>query len=71
MPKTAKLLLLVFALLLGGVAAALAVTPTGIVIEDRAGVLDRNTLIPAITAIEFHEPTKVAIYTYNGAPPTT
>uniref|UniRef100_UPI002FC66DD8 DUF5129 domain-containing protein n=1 Tax=Pseudarthrobacter sp. TaxID=1934409 RepID=UPI002FC66DD8 len=31
------------------------------------GVLDRNTLVPAITAIEFHEPTKVAVYTYNGS----
>jgi hypothetical protein len=67
MLKPSKLLLLVFALLLGGSAAALAVTPTGLVVEDRAGVLDRNTLVPAITAIEFHEPTKVAVYTYNGS----
>jgi uncharacterized membrane protein YgcG len=67
MLKTFKLLLVVFALLLGGGAAALAVTPTGVVIEDRAGVLDRNTLVPALSAIEFHDPTKVAVYTYNGS----
>lgn len=59
-------LLLVFGLLLGGGPAAHAVTPTDVVVEDRAGVLDRNTLLPAITAIEFYEPTKVAVYTYNG-----
>lgn len=46
--------LLVFAFLLVGCAAALALAPTNVVVEDRAGVLDRNTLVPAITAIEFH-----------------
>jgi uncharacterized membrane protein YgcG len=66
MLKTFRLLL-VFALLLVGCAAALALAPTGVVVEDRAGVLDRNTLVPAITAIDFHEPTKVAVYTYNGS----
>ncbi|MEO8283076.1 MAG: DUF5129 domain-containing protein [Pseudarthrobacter sp.] len=66
MLKTFKFLLLLFALLLVGGGAALAATPTGVIIEDRAGVLDRNTLVPALTAIEFHEPTKVAVYTYNG-----
>lgn len=60
-------LLLLFALLIGGGQAALAMTPTDVVVEDRAGVLDRNTLVPAITAIEFYEPTKVAVYTYNGS----
>ncbi|MFY9635034.1 MAG: DUF5129 domain-containing protein [Cellulosimicrobium cellulans] len=70
MIRTVRLLLmLVLAVLLGGGAAALprAVTPTDVVIEDRAGVLDRNTLVPAIAGIEFHEPTKVAVYTYNGS----
>ncbi|MCU1436873.1 MAG: hypothetical protein JWR71_3598 [Pseudarthrobacter sp.] len=68
--RTVRLLLmLVLAVLLGGGAAALprAVTPTDVVVEDRAGVLDRNTLVPAIAGIEFHEPTKVAVYTYNGS----
>jgi uncharacterized membrane protein YgcG len=59
--------LLVFALLVGGAPPALATTPTDVVIEDRAGVLDVSTLIAAITAIDFHEPTKVAVYTYNGS----
>jgi len=66
MLKTFRLLL-VFALLLVGCAAAFAVTPIDVVVEDRAGVLDGNTLVPAIAAIEFHEPTKVAVYTYNGS----
>jgi uncharacterized membrane protein YgcG len=64
--RVASCLLLLFVLLLGGAQAALAVTPTDVVVEDRAGVLDRITLLPAITAIEFYEPTKVAVYTYNG-----
>jgi uncharacterized membrane protein YgcG len=67
MLKTFRLLLIVVAVLLGGSAPALAVTPTDIVIEDRAGVLDPRTLVPAIAGIEFHEPTKVAVYTYNGS----
>ncbi|HET7139128.1 MAG TPA: DUF5129 domain-containing protein [Arthrobacter sp.] len=57
----------VFALLLGGGQAANAATPVGVVVEDRAGVLDRNTLDPALRAMEFHSPTKVAVYTYNGS----
>ena len=64
--KPGLLLLLMFAMLLGG-AAAFAVTPSDVVVEDRAGVLDRHTLVPAIDAIEFHTPTKVAVYTYNGS----
>lgn len=60
-------LLLLLALLLGGGQVALALPPTDVVVEDQAGVLDRNTLVPAITAIEFYEPTKVAVYTYNGS----
>lgn len=59
--------LLVFTLLFVGGPAALAVPATDVVIEDRAGVLDRNTLIPAITAVDFHEPTKVAVYTCSGS----
>ncbi|WP_230116700.1 DUF5129 domain-containing protein [Arthrobacter sp. Bi83] len=55
------------ALLVAGGPTALAATPVDIVVEDRAGVLDRNTLDPAIRAIEFHERTKVAVYTYNGS----
>jgi len=47
--------------------AAVAVTPVDVVVEDRAGVLDRNTLLPAVQAIEFYQPTKVAVYTYNGS----
>lgn len=53
-------------LLLGGATAALAVAPADVVVEDRAGVLDPNTLLPAIRAIDFYQPTKVAVYTYNG-----
>lgn len=52
--------------LLGGAQAALAVTPVDVVVEDRAGVLDRNTLLPAVQSIDFYQPTKVAVYTYNG-----
>lgn len=61
----------VVALLLVGLVgigpAALAVTPVNVVVEDRAGVLDQNTLLPAVRAIEFYQPTKVAVYTYNGS----
>ncbi|MDR6417057.1 DUF5129 domain-containing protein [Pseudarthrobacter sulfonivorans] len=67
MLKAFRLLLIVFAVLLGGAVPALAVTPTDVVIEDRAGVLDYNTLVPAIAGIQFHEPTKVAVYTHNGS----
>lgn len=62
-----RLMLALLALVLGAAAPALAATPTEVVIEDRAGVLDRATLVPAISAIDFHEPTKVAVYTYNGS----
>jgi len=59
-------LVLVLAALLGPAPAALAETPTDIVVEDGAGVLDRNTLLPAVEGIEFYQPTKVAVYTYRG-----
>lgn len=52
--------------LLGGAHAALAVTPTAVVVEDRAGVLDQKTLLPAVQSTDFYQPTKVAVYTYNG-----
>lgn len=41
-------------------------TPTDVVVVDRAGVLDLATLLPAVRGIEFYQPTKVAVYTYNG-----
>jgi uncharacterized membrane protein YgcG len=69
-PKLAGALLLLIAplaILLGAAPAALAVPPADVVVEDRAGVLDRNTLIPAVQKIEFYEPTKVAVYTYKGS----
>ncbi|MEO5778647.1 DUF5129 domain-containing protein [Arthrobacter sp. PAMC25284] len=53
--------------LLGGAGAALAFPPAEVLVEDRAGVLDGNTLLPAVRSIEFYEPTTVAVYTYNGA----
>ena len=67
MGKRISDLLLTFILLWATALAAGAVTPVDVVVEDRAGVLDRNTLDPAIREIEFHEPTKVAVYTYNGS----
>ncbi|MCG2621266.1 DUF5129 domain-containing protein [Arthrobacter sp. I2-34] len=60
-------LLLALAALLGPAPAALAETPTDIVVEDNAGVLDRKTLLPAVESIDFYEPTKVAVYTYRGS----
>lgn len=68
-PKLAALLLLLIGMtgtVLATAAAALAVPPSDVVVEDRAGVLDRNTLLPAVQRIEFYQPTKVAVYTYNG-----
>ncbi|MCO4272889.1 DUF5129 domain-containing protein [Pseudarthrobacter sp. HLT3-5] len=65
--KFGLLLLLVVAMLLGSGPAAFAVTPVDVVVEDRAGVLDLNTLVPAINSIEFHSPTKLVVYTYNGS----
>ena len=52
--------------LIGGASAALASQATDIVVEDTAGTLDLDTLIPAIEKINFNEPTKVAIYTRDG-----
>ena len=65
--KILGLLALVMITLVGTGPAAHAVTPVEVVVEDRAGVLDRNTLLPAVQAVEFYQPTKVAVYTYNGS----
>ncbi|MDR7080990.1 putative membrane protein YgcG [Arthrobacter ginsengisoli] len=65
--KVLGLLVLVMVSLVGSGPAAVAVTPLEIVVEDRAGVLDHNTLRPAVQAIHFYQPTKVAVYTYNGS----
>jgi uncharacterized membrane protein YgcG len=67
MVRAFRLLLLACAMLLGSSAAAFAVTPVDVVVEDRAGVLDRNSLVPALNSMEFHSPTKVAVYTYKGS----
>ncbi len=64
--KVLGIVVLVLAGLLGAGPAALAVLPGDVVVEDRAGVLDLNTLLPAVHSIDFYEPTKVAVYTYNG-----
>ncbi len=64
--KALAAMVVLMAGLLGGAPAALAVTPTAVVVEDRAGVLDQRTLLPAVQSTDFYEPTKVAIYTYNG-----
>ncbi|WP_236557730.1 DUF5129 domain-containing protein [Arthrobacter sp. 9AX] len=53
-------------MLLGGAATAFAVLPVSIEVQDTAGVLDQNTLVRAIEDIEFYEPTRVVVYTYNG-----
>ncbi|MEK0156977.1 DUF5129 domain-containing protein [Arthrobacter oryzae] len=50
-----------------GSAAARAEPPVEIVVEDRAGVLDRNRLVPAVQTIDFYAPTRVAVYTYQGS----
>lgn len=65
--KILGLFVLVMLGLMVSVPAAVAVTPDDIVVEDRAGVLDQNTLVPAVQSIEFYQPTKVAVYTYNGS----
>lgn len=69
--------LLILGFTLIGTPAALAAT-TGtedtshfyqnstLIVEDTAGVLDLDQLVPAIDALSFHEPTRVAIYTRHG-----
>ncbi|MDV8146121.1 DUF5129 domain-containing protein [Arthrobacter sp. B10-11] len=66
----AAVLLTLLGLLCGSVAgsaAARAEPPVEIVVEDGAGILDRNRLIPAVEAVDFYEPTRVAVYTYRGS----
>lgn len=60
------LLLAVLTLAFGNTATAYAVPPVSVEVHDAAGVLDRGTLVKALAEIEFHEPTKVVVYTYNG-----
>lgn len=64
--RTIRAIALILIMLFAGAPAALAVPPVAVVVEDRAGVLDRNTLVSAVGSIQFYEPTTVAVYTYNG-----
>ncbi|WP_189337510.1 DUF5129 domain-containing protein [Arthrobacter sp. AFG7.2] len=66
MSRLVGLLLVVAALLTAGAAVAYAVPPVSVQVEDRAGVLDRTTLVPALEGLDFYEPTRVVVYTYNG-----
>ncbi|KIC67995.1 DUF5129 domain-containing protein [Pseudarthrobacter phenanthrenivorans] len=64
--RIAVVLLTLAAFLVGSGGAASAVAPSAVVVEDTAGVLDQKTLLPAVERIQFYEPTKVAVFTYNG-----
>ena len=64
--RIAAMMLVLVALLLGTAAPGTAVAPVAVVVEDTAGVLDQNTLLPAVERIQFYEPTRVAVFTYNG-----
>jgi uncharacterized membrane protein YgcG len=66
MRRIGGLLFALLVLLPGSAVVAFAVPPVSVTVEDDAGVLDRNTLVPALQRIEFFEPTRVAVYTYNG-----
>ncbi|BCW78833.1 DUF5129 domain-containing protein [Arthrobacter sp. NicSoilC5] len=67
MVRRIVLMVLALAVLLVGAAApATAVAPVAVIVEDTAGVLDQNTLVPAVERIQFYEPTRVAVFTYNG-----
>lgn len=66
MKRLLGILALTLLTLLGVAPAALADTPTEIVVEDTAGVLYQPQLLPALEKIDFHSPTTVAIYTRNG-----
>lgn len=67
MRRIVGLLLALLVLLPGSAGVAFAVPPASVEVQDTAGVLDRNTLVPALERIEFHNPTKVVVYTYNGS----
>jgi len=66
MKKILAVVALALMTLLGAAPAAWATTPTDVVIEDTAGVLYQPQLVPAVEAINFHEPTKVVILTIDG-----
>ncbi len=66
MRKALAVVIVLMVGLLGGAPAVLAVAPSAVVVEDRAGVLDQRTLLPAVQSTDFYAPTKVAVYTYNG-----
>ncbi|MCC3274063.1 DUF5129 domain-containing protein [Arthrobacter zhangbolii] len=67
MRRVLSVLLLLLTMLAFGAAPASAVAPQEVIVEDTAGVLDANTLLPALEDIDFREPTTVAVYTYNGS----
>ena len=54
--RIAVVLLALAACLVGSGGAASAVAPSAVVVEDTAGVLDQNTLLPAVEGIQFYEP---------------
>ncbi|HKU03220.1 MAG TPA: DUF5129 domain-containing protein, partial [Arthrobacter sp.] len=64
--RIAVVVLAVAALLVGVAAPGTAMAPVAVIVEDTAGVLDQNTLVPAVEQIQFYEPTRVAVFTYNG-----
>src|SRR6478752_6474722 len=64
--RIAVVVLALAALLMGAAAPGTAVAPVAVIVEDTAGVLDQNTLVPAVERIQFYEPTRVAVFTYNG-----
>ncbi|HSU48410.1 MAG TPA: DUF5129 domain-containing protein [Arthrobacter sp.] len=64
--RIAVIMLALAAFLLGTAVPATAVAPVAVVVEDTAGVLDHNSLVPAVERIQFYEPTRVAVFTYNG-----
>lgn len=64
--RLAVIVLAVAASLLGIAPPSAAVSPSAVIVEDTAGVLDLNTLVPAVERIQFYEPTRVAVFTYNG-----
>ena len=66
MRRTLAALLLSATAITGTATAAFADKPVEIIVEDTAGVLDLNTLLPAVEDIDFYEPTTVAIYTRAG-----
>lgn len=68
MKKLLAILALTLMTVLGVAPAALADTPTEVVVEDTAGVLYQPQLLAALKGTNFHQPTKVAVYTRAGEP---